>query len=244
MKNDSDPTKDAPAPIGARQENSSLFSLEALKKQEALALEAEPKRTEDSGIIDLKALAIMQKAEKTEGSRSFDVARVQAPDIFQIGMVSQLAAPQPIALAAPPEADAPKPRSKVMPIAGGVAAIAVIAGVAFFLGRGAGNQPTAGVTPATSTTVAAPPPATPTATATATATQDEVAAITPGEHPSVPTATAVATASAKAPPVVPGRLAGPMPKPKPAPEAPAAPAPPVNTCDLACQMKRAVEGKH
>jgi hypothetical protein len=248
MKKEPDPTKDAPAPIGARQENSSLFSLEALKKQEELALASaasEPKRTEDSGIIDLKALALIQKSEKSEASRALDVASVQAPDLFQIGMVSQLTAPQPLALAAPPEAEAPKPQSRTLPIVLGVAAIVAIGGVAFFLGRGSGTQATAqGATPTATATAAPPAPATATATATPPP-EPEVAAITPGQRPTAPTATATATAAAKPPPAAPGgRVPGPLPKPKPAPAEPAPAPAPVNTCDLACQMKRAVEQKH
>src|SRR5262245_46229452 len=78
MKNPDPTDKDKASPIGARNDDSSLFSLDSLKvKQHEGALDQPaqqaPRKPEESGLIDLKALAEMQRAEK---SAALEVAAV------------------------------------------------------------------------------------------------------------------------------------------------------------------------
>jgi hypothetical protein len=223
------------APVGARHDDSSLFTLDALKKTEDQA--RQQKKTEDSGLIDLKALAAI--AQERPKQQDMSVASVVAPpDLFIIAApVAPMIAP-PITTAASPF-EQPRPgRTKLLVGVG--AAVAVIAAVAAF---GATRGPSA--TAATATATAAPAPTPVAATVAPVPDEPRVAAVNPGERPPPkedpkPAVTATATATAATKPVYVAPR-GPIAKAPPKEEAP--PPPPKEACDLACQMARAVNKK-
>jgi hypothetical protein len=230
----------AGAPIGARHDDSSLFSLDALKKTEEAASK---KSRDDSGLIDLKALAAIAKEQRPKDEMS--VASVVAPpDLFQLSPpIVPIAAP-PIAVGAAiaPEDWAPRPPKTKLYVAlgGGVAVVAAV--LAFVLTHGSGDAAAVAGTP----TAAAPTPPSVTATvAAAPPDEPKAAAVTPGARPAAPEPVAppVATVAPKAAsaPAAP-RAAGPLPKAA-AKDPAAPPPPPKEACDLACQMQRAVSGK-
>jgi hypothetical protein len=245
MKDPSDTNK--PATLGARSEDSSLFSLDALKLKEA-ELAKQSKTKEDSGLIDLRALASLERS--AEKPAALDVAPVVAPaDLFGGGLGTPLIAPPPAAGVAAPPADyaapAPKKSSTGLIIGGAVGAIGIAVAV-FALTRGGGAPPAATAqNAAVTTSAAAAAPAPQPSAEPAAAEQPTVAAVTPGQRPAQPTAAPTA-APAPAPekPAPVAKAPGPMPKPKAAaPAEPAPPPKPVETCDLACQMQRAVNKK-
>lgn len=235
MKNPSDANK---PPQGARSDDSSLFSLEALRVQEAAAQTRSTK--EDSGLIDLRALAALETADEHDKKHDLGVAAVVAPaDIFGGGgFGTPLMAPPPAAaMAAPPlgyEAPAaPKSRGLIIGVAG-VAVVGIIAAV-FMLTRS--------TTPVAATTPSAVAPAATSAAPTAeqAAPEPSVAVVTPGQR-AAPTATATAAAPSAAPVAKAPAVKGPMPKAAP-PKETAPPPPPKEACDLTCQMQRAVQKK-
>src|SRR5262249_13851526 len=134
---------------GARDEHSVLFSLSALTSG-AKAPSAPPAgispgsaRNEDSGLIDLNALATAQQASK--------VAEEAAP----------LAAPSPLlfpaalgTVEAPQAVDAKKKSSMPMIIGGGVAAAGIAIAVAIFAGGKKEEVPLAPVSIAASAPIA------------------------------------------------------------------------------------------
>jgi hypothetical protein len=245
MKNPNDPSGGGAA-LGARSDDSSLFSLESLKRSEQEA--AKSKKTEDSGLIDLKALAQLETTADKSGTPH--VAQVVAPaDLFQISVpIAPIAAPNMAAIqAAPAGYEAPRPKSKLPLVIGGVVALVAVGVGVFMLGRSSGEaRPT--LTP-TSTAVAAAPTTTAAAAPADTSASDEpkVAAITPGQRPvkeeaakadptTAPTANAAPRTVAAVPRSAPRAQAKKDDAPAPAPK-------PADTCDLACQMQRAVNKK-
>ncbi|HEY4117601.1 MAG TPA: zinc-ribbon domain-containing protein [Byssovorax sp.] len=149
---------------GQREENSTLFSLSALTAKAGSATPSAPTRTtatkEDSGLIDLRALADAGAAPAPAANLVPDHA-----GLFPLG-VPQVAAP--VASIAPPSAVAAEPRSRA-PIFILIALLAICAMIGiFFMVKGGGEKPAAS---ADATAVAAPPPtaAAPTAAPTATA---------------------------------------------------------------------------
>jgi hypothetical protein len=246
MKDSGSSRDTSSAPLGARNDDSSLFSLESLKKTED---EAKKQRNrEDSGLIDLKALALLEREPAAKGEVT--VAAVVAPaDLFSVGApVAPMTAPpisaQPPPLAKLDDLEAPKKSRAPLVIAiGGILAVAAAAAV-FATTRDTGASAAA------ATAAAATPPAV-TATATqapapAPAADDapKAVAVNPGERPA-PAPSATPTAVAVAPKPV--AAAGPAPKAAPKAAAPKEDAPPAakpaDACDLACQMQRAVSGK-
>lgn len=234
--------KEGPAPAGRRADDSSLFSLDALKIKETATAAQARKTTEDSGLIDLRALAALERQGENQKS-PLDVASVVAPaDIFGASPGTPLIAPPPAsAVAAPPPgmvAEGPKKNTGII-IGGAVVAVAAAVGI-FMLTRGPDAAPAA-------------PTSAPTATAAPVVTQaaepaspePSVAAVVPGQRPTTPTATATVDPAGAAPAPPKPVVKGPMPKaaPKEPPAAPAPPPKPVDTCDLACQMQRAVNKK-
>jgi predicted Zn finger-like uncharacterized protein len=217
--------------IGQRDENSTLFSLSALTAKAAVAPSA-PRTTatrEDSGLIDLRALA--------EAGPAPAPAANMMPDnmgLFPLGAPPIAAAP---ALAAPGSIPAPSAkRSPIFIIIGSVVALAAIIGV-FFVVKGGGEKP---VPTADTAAQAAPPPPSATTEAAPSATASAAAAAT-AEASAEPSATAaVKAAGGKGGR---GRPGGGKPKGASAPEAPAAPAKPSKgSCgcaagDLMCAMK-------
>ncbi len=154
---------------GQRDENSTLFSLSALTAKAAVPPSA-PRTTatrEDSGLIDLKALA-------ESGSAAAPTNLVSDHGGLGLFPLGAPIAAAPAAVAMGP-GSIPAPSAKKSPIfiiVGSVVALVAIVGV-FFVVKGGGDKPVP-----TDTVAAAPPPP-PTATAeaapTATATASAVA---------------------------------------------------------------------
>jgi hypothetical protein len=233
----SSPDASAPAaPVGARNDDSSLFSLESLKKTEEEAARTNKSKNDDSGLIDLKALAAIAKEQVPRQQEMAVSAMVAPPDLFQMAApLVPIAAP--VIQVGPPADDmaAMRPNRTKLYIGLGAGAAVVLAGLAFLLTSG---------TP-TPTTIAESGTSAPTTTPTATAAPPEepkVAAVTPGTRPT-------ATEDPKPAPTATARVAGPLPRgpsgPKPttAPKPEGPPPKPVDACDLACQMARAVNKK-
>jgi predicted Zn finger-like uncharacterized protein len=172
----------SPGNIGKRDENSVLFSLSALtattggppSRPSAGATTA---TKEDSGLIDLKALAASAAPPPT-------AAPAVAPAIDTVGLFplgAPVAAPAPaqMSMAGPASIAAPPQKRSALPLVlGGLVAVGAIVGV-FFVVRGSGQTaPTA-----TAAAAAAPAPtptetaaaAAPSTTATAEASSDAVA---------------------------------------------------------------------
>jgi hypothetical protein len=235
MKDSRSPDPSAPAPVGARHDDSSLFSLDALKKTEEEAARQQQKKGEDSGLIDLKALALI--AQEQRPRQEMAVAAVVAPpDLFALSSpIAPIAAP-PVSTAPPPLSPAGAGRARVL-VAGG-AVVAVVAAVSIFaVMRGSSSAAPA---PSVTAGVVTPP------SVTATAAQPDeprAAAVNPGERPAPPKEEPkpVATATAAPKPLVAAPRGNPAPRPAPKEDQP--PPKPVDTCDLACQMARAVNKK-
>ena len=169
----------APMPSAPRggEENSMLFSLSALTAKTATTSSAAPRATtardkEDSGIIDLKALAASASAPAQPTAASF------LPDggLFGAPIVAAPVAPPVVAPSMPP----PKSKTPLFLGIGGVVAVGAIVG-AFLVMRGG------------------PPPPPPAAAATAAPTAEASAAPT-AEASATPSATATASAEASAAP--------------------------------------------
>ncbi len=77
----SSPEASGTAPVGARHDDSSLFSLDALKKTEDEA--RQQKGRDDSGLIDLKALAALEREPRPKQEMAV-AAVVAPPDLFQL----------------------------------------------------------------------------------------------------------------------------------------------------------------
>lgn len=180
------------APVGKRDENSVLFSLNALTASSAPSVAKTTATKEDSGLIDLKALAAAAPAAPSESV-------VDAVGLFPLGAPVIAPAPQPQTNYAAPVPVAEKKRSPVPIVIGGVVAVAAIVGV-FMLVRG-GDKP-AEPTSKPATTETAGPTAKPTATVTA------APSTTPTSEPSA-VASSDSSANASAQPVAGGG------KPKP-----------------------------
>jgi hypothetical protein len=236
MKDSRSPDPTSPAPVGARHDDSSLFTLDALKKTEDEA--RQQKRNDDSGLIDLKALAAIA-AERPKETEVAVASVIAPPDLFTIAVpVVPMIAPPIITTA--PEVAKPKPNRTGIFVGMGVAVAAVAAIGVFMATRG----PAAAAASATPVAAALPPA--PTAAAAPQPDEPKLAAVNPGERapkedPPKPTATATAATAPKAAVPV---ARGPMPKAAPKEDAPPAPPkPPADACDLACQMQRAVNKK-
>lgn len=172
---------------GAREENSVLFSLSALtSKPGAPAPAPAPSRKdsrEDSGLIDLKALAAAAAPSPAAAASSAAIMGHDDAGLFPLGVPAQN---QP---AAPPVAanvSIPPPASKAPMFIGIGALVAALAIVGvFFAMRGGDEKPVADTTQPTATAPAAQP--TPTQTAEPAPTTEASAAAS---------ASATATASA------------------------------------------------
>ncbi|WP_437281888.1 zinc-ribbon domain-containing protein [Sorangium sp. So ce375] len=238
---------------GQRDENSMLFSLSALTAKAAPApARAAVSASDDSGLIDLKALA------SGAGVRApSPVASIVANDggLFQLSapIVTTARAPS---VAPPTAGEAPSKNRAPLIIGAGIAIAGIaIAGV-FFLMKGGGTTPVSTAAETTPPTAAAPattappepePTAAPTASATAsaTATAEPVASAAPS---ATPTAAGARPAARPSRPSTGGSTAG---KQAPAAAAPAAAAPaPAKRggcgCavgDLMCAMQCSAKGK-
>jgi predicted Zn finger-like uncharacterized protein len=235
-----------PSGTGQRDENSVLFSLAALTAKTAPA--ASPSRTtaskDDSGLIDLKALA--DSAGPAPAAASSVV-----PDtggLFPLGVPPAPmggTGPSPGALSTSVAPPAPgKSKTPIFIAIGGVVAVLAIVGT-FLATKGSGDKP---VAPAETTAVAAPPPP---VTATAAATDAPTAAVT-AEATAAPTAEASAKAPKGKPVAVakggpgPAKTGNSAPPPPPATSTPAA-KPKGGNCgcaasDLMCNMQCSAKG--
>jgi predicted Zn finger-like uncharacterized protein len=177
------------APAGKRDENSVLFSLNALTAATAPAPAKTTATKEDSGLIDLKALAAAAPAQAAP--------EVEAVGLFPLGAPVIAPVQPPQMNYAAPVAVAEKKKSPLPLIVGGLVAVLAIVGV-FIMVKG-GDPPKTDPTtkPATEPTVVQTVTAAPTQTATAAPTATATA-----------DATAEASASATAGPVA----VGPRPK--------------------------------
>ncbi|WP_437491271.1 zinc-ribbon domain-containing protein [Sorangium sp. So ce1014] len=232
---------------GQRDENSMLFSLSALTAKAAPApARSAVSASEDSGLIDLKALA------SGAGVRApSPVASIVASDggLFQLSapIVTTARAPS----VAPPTVDAPAKNRAPIIIGAGIAIAGIaIAGV-FLLMKGGGETPAPTAAETTPPVAAAPattappepePPA-PTATATASATAEPVATAAPTAAP----AAAGARAGSRPRPAS-GSTGGKAQQSGAATPTPAAPAPKRGGCgcavgDLMCAMQCSAKGK-
>lgn len=179
---------------GKRDENSVLFSLSALT-----ATSGPPSRPvggattatkEDSGLIDLKALAASAAPAPAEAQAA---PAIDAVGLFPLG--APIAAPTPAPMAMGPASLAPAQPQKRSPlplVLGGLVAVAAIVGV-FFVVRGSAEQ-----TPTATAAANTPPPPTATATETAAATAEPSASALADAADS---ASAEPSASASAAPV-------------------------------------------
>lgn len=242
----------AAPPGGQRggEENSMLFSLSALTAKPATS--SAPKATtardrEDSGIIDLKALAAAAAVQSAAPHAPEHAAFLPDGGLFPLGAPL---APSGSANAAPPvvSPSMPPPKSKT-PIFlgfGGVVAVAAIVGAFVFM-RGGGPPPSP--TPATTDTSATA--ATTAAAAPSTAVSAEPSALASASASADPSASPSAVAKAgKGGKGGPGKGGAPAGKggaaapaaPAAAAPAAAAPAPKKSSCgcaagDLMCAMK-------
>ncbi|WP_437626403.1 zinc-ribbon domain-containing protein [Sorangium sp. So ce1151] len=233
---------------GQRDENSMLFSLSALTAKAAPA-PARPTVTasEDSGLIDLKALA------SGAGVRApSPVASIVANDggLFQLSapIVTTARAPS---VAPPTNIDAPPKNRAPLIIGAGIAIAGIaIAGV-FLLMKGGGEPPAPAAAENTTTTAApattTPPEPDPTPTATATATASATASAEPVAS-AAPSAAPAARAGGRPSRPASGGAAGKAQPAAASPAAPAAPAPKRGGCgcaagDLMCAMQCSAKGK-
>jgi predicted Zn finger-like uncharacterized protein len=149
---------------GERNENSVLFSLAVLTKDagdrqsEEEAPKSTGRTTEDSGLIDLKALAA--KAESMRPSSAFADAGAFAPPL---GF-----APPPVGMLGSPLGEAP-PKSKLPLLIGGGAGVALLLVLGIVIGVKLGASGSAAAAPSAA---AAMPTATTTAEPSATATAE------------------------------------------------------------------------
>ncbi|MFO0759365.1 MAG: hypothetical protein U0359_22925 [Byssovorax sp.] len=241
MKKSADLDDASAPPAGTRKkDDSSLFSIEALTQARPEPRPAPPpKGKEESGIIDIRALAQLAQGQAAETAPRPSAAMPHA-DVFAAGTAGPFLKPAPTAVAAEPAAPVKAKGSKMLVIVGIVVAAAV-AGVAVFASmRGAKDT----APPIASAASPAPKPA-PEPTAPPTATAPEVAAIIPGQISQKETlAKSAAVAPGKAPAgkgtgtaaVAAAKATATAAAAAPPPEEP----PPAPVCDLRCQMEKAV----
>jgi predicted Zn finger-like uncharacterized protein len=220
---------------GKRDENSVLFSLSALTSVEASAPAGKTTaKKDDSGLIDLKALAASAPAASPMSPLSTDNLGISDHGaVFPLGMPILAPPPQAAPAVGMDVAAAPPQKSKVGIIVGGAVAIVAMV-LVFFLVKGNPPPPPA-PTPATAAAPAptaaepTPPPtaeAAPEPSASASASAAPVAKGPPGKWPPKGKAT---SAPGSTPPATGG---GDAPKPPP----------PKSKCgcaasDLMCNMK-------
>ncbi|AUX22186.1 hypothetical protein SOCEGT47_026870 [Sorangium cellulosum] len=236
---------------GQRDENSMLFSLSALTAKAGPApARASAAVSEDSGLIDLKALAAGSGVTAPS-----PVASIVANDggLFQLSAPIVTAAPAPSV--APTTYEAP-PKNRAPLIIGAGIAIAglAIAGV-FLLVKGGGEAPAPAVVENATPTAAAPatttpPEPEPAPAATAAATAEPVASASASASASAAPSAAPAAAAPRARPSRPASGGGAATKAQQPAAAPAqaAPAPKRGSCgcapnDLMCAMKCSAKGK-
>jgi hypothetical protein len=233
-----------PSLTGTRNDDSSLFSLDKLRQAEENATRSSAKDRDDSGLIDLQALASLASSPPSHVDN--------APLIVSAG-VGLFGAPP---VTAPFESPAAAPdlsglderafksgsKRRTMFVALGAVGAVAVAAVAFFAMQGSEAPPVGATAALVSTAVtAAPPPTTPPAPPPPPEPA-QVAAVVPGQR-----APAAVAPTPPVAPVAPVAASKPVAARRPASDAaPKAPAEPKDTkpaapaCDLTCQMQRAV----
>jgi len=237
-RQDSKSTKASAVLTGARSDDSSLFSLDKLRKAEESASRS-PRASDrdDSGLIDLQALAASAPPAPTQ-SADASLFAASSASLFAVPTTSAPFESPLSAVAATSPDELPSKRRTKFAVLGGVGAVAVAA-VAFLAMQSSGAPPpaaTAALAPAL-TTAAPPPVAAPAPVPEA----PQMAAVVPGQRAAAvePPKVAVAAPAAKPAAAPVAHAAAPRAAAAaPAPAAPAKPAGPV--CDLTCQMQRAV----
>lgn len=240
------------APGSKPDENSAIFSLNTLTAKASSGPARKASNNEDSGLIDLKALA-----SSVNTGTEIGVAASASP--YGDGGLFSIPAPPPPAATvvaapmAPPQqvVEVAKPANKGLIIGLGIMVVALLGAVVFLALRM--TQPVAktegpATTGAAQTAVAAAPPPTPIATAVAVAEA-------PSAEPTATAAAAVPTAAA-ATPQPKSAAAAPPPKsngpasPPPPKAAPPPPPPPPKTStggcrpdDLMCLMRAGAKKK-
>jgi predicted Zn finger-like uncharacterized protein len=224
---------------GARDEHSVLFSLTALTNNNAGAMGGSGGRgtanNDDSGLIDLNALAQAQQTRTAEGAASSPLYAPPSPFLFPAALGT---------VEAPPSAADSRKKSYLPVMVGGAIAVVAVAAAFALLAGDSKKEDVASASPPVPAAVA------PTANAEpAPAPTSSVAAPDPNA-PQDPAAAASAKASsAKKPaPAVPRPASRPAPPPAAvAPPAPAAPKPKASPCgcapgDLQCQIRCSATG--
>jgi hypothetical protein len=236
QRHDSEPPHHRSTLTGARNDNSSLFSLDLIRRAEAVAARM-PREEDEPGLIDLEALAALAKSTPSRADRAPLVVSASA-SLFATTPASL----PPSILATPTRVAAPsltppnfaQRRAPVLLAMGAVVGVSLA--VAAFLSMQAGSAPQRiSAAEASVVAVATASPAVPTATpiAAAPAPAAPILAVTPGERAPAKSAAKPVTPS-KTPRAVVSRAEA----KEPAPKEETRPAAPV--CDLTCQMERAV----
>ncbi len=221
---------------GARNDNSSLFSLDLIRRAEAVAASMPSQADDDVGVIDLGELADLARS----GPSRVDSAPLIVSASASLFSASPASVPpeapaevKPVAsFTDPPPRFSPK-RANLFLAMGAVGVVACSA--AAFLVMQSGAAPDAA---ASATMVAAP--AAPLPAPSVIVAPAPVAAMTPGQRAATPELPKAAIAPVKAPS---GPRSASLARPRaeakePAPKEETRPAAPV--CDLTCQMQRAV----
>lgn len=250
------PKAAAPARIGAgTEEQSALFSLSALTSRvgstpgassgpslSALASSSgssKPLNTEDSGLIDLKALAASVAATSSSSAAASSNLLDDPGGLFQMGGPSMTTATAAPTVSTPEPAKPQKNRTPLFIGIGAFVAIGTMIGVFVLASSGpppvdpaAQTTPTAATTPPPLDT--APPTAAPPATETAPAASSSAVAVGPK-------GTAKTTGPGKAktgPGTAPGPGPAPTPAPGPKPSGGCGCAPSDLMCNMKCSAKK------
>lgn len=243
---DSERPKPRSTLTGVRNDSSSLFSLDLVRRAEAVAALLPSEPDDEAGTIDLQALIALSKSAPSRVDRAPLIVSASA-GLFATSPVSVppcvLAEIKPAApVTDPPPNFSPK-RANLVVAMGAVVAVAVAA--AAFLGMQAGAAPQPLAAAAVAAMVPAPPgPLPPSSPVLATPPPaPQIAVVTPGQRASTPSTPespkpAAAVARAAVPRKSAGSAASRAAAKEAAPSAETRPAAPV--CDLTCQMQRAV----
>ena len=185
------PHEDASKPIGARNENSVLFSLNALTSKGNGGERAPLPGSEQSGLIDIRQLsAQVSRADDKKSSRVDDIMNLAGGGAFSPSLGAPVLAPPPIDQYSPPSigADAPAAggqKNKAMIfVALGAGALVIVGaiGAATMLMHGkdteGGDKPTASASSAEPPASAAPVASAPADTAAAPSASAEAPAET------------------------------------------------------------------
>jgi hypothetical protein len=225
---------------GARNDNSSLFSLDLIRRAEAAAARMPKDPDDEAGVIDLGALVDLARSAPSRADRAPLIISASA-SLFATSPVS--VPPSVLAeVKRPVVSDPPpnfSPRRANLVLAMGAVAVFAVAAAAFVVMQGSAAPPVAA---APAVAMEAVPPAAvapPPVVVAPAAALPPIAAMTPGQHVATVESPKPAVAAVKA--ASPRKSAGAGPKAEAreaAPKEESKPAAPV--CDLACQMERAV----